>query len=416
MPARLHLATTLISLALASAAFAQTDRLLVVDFPFDDGTATAGPNGDAPDDGELDGDPQPACGVVQGSLLLEGQDDYVVFPRRVNDLFERSDFTVSLYFHPIQQTPRQTLLARRPKCATDEAGFVVDYLAAERQLEIRFVEDAERQLDFRVDLPEDRCWYHLVLERVDNVVTVYIDGERAGRESSPTRINLTADATNLELGRSACPQSGSNFGGFVDELRVYRGGLAADDRETLFADAPDRIRPLAFPAVNVGDEVELEIPNTCATDFTWSPAESIVAGPTTASPTVSPSENTTYVVEMRYDDSPCVAQDEVTLQIFGPNSFDCTEVLVPSAFTPDGLGPESNETLFISNAAALQEFDVFEIYDRWGNRVFQAAESDGAWDGSYEGEPAMPGPYLWRAAFGCNGEDLEATGTTMLIR
>ena len=421
MPARPPSPTLLVAaLALwaVSPGYAQsvTTRNLLVDYPFDNGEAAAGSEGSEPDPGQVAGAPQAACGVVEGSLVLDGQADYVVFPGEVNRLFGQADFVISLYFHPVGQTPRQTLLARREKCVADAPGFVVDYLAGPRQLEITLAESGDLRTSFTVDLPPDRCWYHLTLERTDNVVAAHVDGERAARVSTSDRIDLRADGVNLELGRAACPQAGGNFAGFVDELRVYRGRLDADERETLSAARPDRIAPLAFPAVNVGDEVTLTIPNTCATGFAWSPAASIVADPASPSPTVGPTENTTYEVEMTYANSTCVARDEVTLQIFGPNSFDCTEVLVPSAFTPDRLGPESNETLFISNGAALQSFEAFEVYDRWGNRVFRTAEADGAWDGTYEGEDAMPGPYLWRAAFACNGESLEATGTTVLIR
>ena len=388
----------------------------VVNFPFDDGQASAGPDGSAPEDGTISGTPQPACGVEEGSILLDGQDDYVAFTGEVNRGLRQADFVISLYFHPVGQTPRQTLIARREKCATDEPGFVVDYLAASRQLDVSLVENADLRLNFQVQLPAERCWYHLILERVDNIVSVFIDGDRVERVSGPDRLNIFDEGVNLELGRAACPQTGSNFSGFVDELEIYSGRLTADEREALFPNPPDRIAPLAFPAVNVGEEVTLEVPNTCATDIGWTPTASILSGADTRTPVVSPEENTTYEVTFGYANSPCVATDEVTLQIFGPNSFDCSQILVPSAFTPDALGPESNETLFISNGAALQEFEVFEIYDRWGNRVFATDEVGGAWDGTYEGEPAMPGPYLWRAAYSCNDEALEATGTTMLIR
>lgn len=400
---------------LAAAQPPTTDKLFV-DFPFDDGSATAGTQGSDPEDGQVAGNPGPACGVVGGSLLLDGQDDYVAFTGNVNSVLGRADFVISLFFHPVGQTPRQTLLTRRDKCDADAPGLVVDYLAGTRQLEISLTESDVLGVEATVELDPGRCWYHFVLEREDNILSVYIDGERVARVSGPDRADLRADGINLELGRAACPQSGGNFAGFVDELRVYRGQLDGDQLASLIGVPPDRIAPLAFPAVNEGESVQLDIPNTCATGFAWSPANSITDGPTTASPTVAPVENTEYTVELSYGNSPCVAQDQVTLQIFGPSSFDCTEVLVPTAFTPDRFGPQSNENVFISNNAALQEFGVFEIYDRWGNRVFQTDQADGAWDGTYDGEPAMPGPYLWRAAFACDGEDLEATGTVMLIR
>jgi gliding motility-associated-like protein len=88
--------------------------------------------------------------------------------------------------------------------------------------------------------------------------------------------------------------------------------------------------------------------------------------------------------------------------------------LVPTAFTPnaDGL----NDELRISNAPVIDQLIAFEIYDRWGNRVFVTDDLNGTWDGSYGGSPLNPGTYLWRVNYWCNGRENVTMGEVTLLR
>ena len=191
--------------------------------------------------------------------------------------------------------------------------------------------------------------------------------------------------------------------------------MSIEDIESLYIPV-DLIATLDFPVVNIGTEVQLEIENTCANRFVWTPAESIIAGADTPSPTVEPTQSTQYFVELSYPQSGCRSTDSVLVQVFDPNNFDCTQLLIPAAFSPNGTGPVGNESLGISNASTLQEFTSFEIYDRWGNQVFTSGDRFARWDGSYEGTNAQPGVYLWRVAYSCGDEDLSRTGSVVLMR
>lgn len=414
LAARLAIAAC-VSLALAGHTGAQNVQLRAY-YSFDDGTAAATEGG--PEyDGFVSGSPALACGVQGGSLLFDGVSDYLTFAGPINRLFENSDFVLSLYFHPTGVSPRQTLLRKKMDCDDANQRFSIEYLPGTRELEITFAQNASQVLGGPLDpiaLAPDRCWYHLVVERQDNELRVYLDGERVRRFRSGTTYNIDNNF-NLELANSACPTAATNFQGFIDEVRVYAGRVPLDLIEDLYL-APDRIAPLAAPVIDIGSSVQLDVPLTCADDFAWTPDGSVVAGQGTPAPTVQPTTSTTYYVTMGYPQSGCRSVDSVLVQVFDPDEFDCTQVLVPSGFTPNGRGPVANELLTISNAATLQTFESFEVYDRWGNRVFASGDKNAGWDGSYQDEPAMPGIYLWRVAFGCNGEDLSATGSVKLVR
>lgn len=401
--------------AAAASATAQTANLAAY-YSFDDGTPLES-RGLTEFDGFVNGNPEPACGVEGGSILFDGVGDYLVFAGPINDRFKRSDFAVSFYFHATGVSPRQTLLRKADDCDDENQRFTIDYLANEGALEINFAEGPAAGLggpSQLIPLDLSRCWHHLVVERNERELRVYLDGERVRRLQSSTRLNIS-NGFNLEIARAACPTTSSNFQGFIDELYIYQGSITLDEIEALYL-APDRIAEVAFPVINVGADVDLRVERTCANSFSWSPVASITDGLNTVAVTVAPERSTVYAVELGYPNSGCRSADSVLIQVFDPEEFDCTQLLVPSAFTPNGSGPEQNDRLGISNAATLQTFESFEVYDRWGNQVFATATATDTWDGTYEGEPAMPGVYLWRVAFGCNDEDLDETGSVVLIR
>lgn len=61
----------------------------------------------------------------------------------------------------------------------------------------------------------------------------------------------------------------------------------------------------------------------------------------------------------------------------------CEPVIhIPTAITPDGTGPNVNESLKIFTK--YLERPVLEIYNRWGQMVFRTDNLDVLWDGKYE--------------------------------
>ena len=74
---------------------------------------------------------------------------------------------------------------------------------------------------------------------------------------------------------------------------------------------------------------------------------------------------------------------------------------VPNTFTPDG--DDYNEYFKpVFYEAYLPEGTLFQIFNRWGELVYEAdeyAEILAGWDGTYKGRPCQDGTYTWKLYF-----------------
>lgn len=67
----------------------------------------------------------------------------------------------------------------------------------------------------------------------------------------------------------------------------------------------------------------------------------------------------------------------------------------PTAFTPNG------DKLNDSFGAVGQDLEQYElqIYNRWGECVFESTDLENRWDGSFKGAPSPVGQYLWKCSY-----------------
>lgn len=74
--------------------------------------------------------------------------------------------------------------------------------------------------------------------------------------------------------------------------------------------------------------------------------------------------------------------------------YDDIMIYVPNTFTPDG--DEFNQSLMIyANGIDRYNFE-FQIYNRWGEVIFESKDSSAGWDGTYNGKPVQDGTYVWK--------------------
>lgn len=100
---------------------------------------------------------------------------------------------------------------------------------------------------------------------------------------------------------------------------------------------------------------------------------------------------------------------------------DFLRVFVPNAFSPNGDGV--NDFLTVQSADAdVQQVNTFEVFDRWGNLVYQSAnfplnDPTRGWDGSINGEVPNPGVYVYIAELSIgDGRPVILSGEVLLVK
>ncbi|WNJ18160.1 PKD domain-containing protein [Pontibacter sp. G13] len=85
----------------------------------------------------------------------------------------------------------------------------------------------------------------------------------------------------------------------------------------------------------------------------------------------------------------------------------------PNAFTPNGDG--TNE-YFTFRGIYINTFEV-QIFDRWGELIFQSNSLFDSWDGRYKGMPAPEGVYVYKVVATANdGKPFLLSGSITLLR
>lgn len=401
----------LLALVVGGSLFAQTTSGLLAYYPFDGDLTDV--TGNSANTGISVNPPSYFCGVDDTALSFNGGDDQVNLVGPLVEEFNVEDFSVSFYFKSTGSSGTQYLLSkRRTDCAGDFA-FFIRYRPSTRTVNAVLTETPNKSISLTQQLDADKCWQHVALVRDDNRIKLYINGLLAQEDRTVGRINIENDG-DLILGNSEC--LGTNeapFQGLIDDLRFYNRTLRAEEVAGLYF-RPDMIET-PDTLIFLGSSLDIRLSSPCGTGFSWSPVEGL-SDPATAEPTITPSSPgaTTYTVRISDDVSSCIAMDSVRINVVDPNELDCNTVYLPNAFTPNG--DNLNDTYGISNPYALQELVSFEIFDRWGGRVFFTNDPFERWNGSFKGTPVNSGVMLYKVVFVCNGEEKVTTGSVTIMR
>jgi gliding motility-associated-like protein len=98
------------------------------------------------------------------------------------------------------------------------------------------------------------------------------------------------------------------------------------------------------------------------------------------------------------------------------NPIEDDGVTIPSAFSPNGVGNEKNNTFSIVVNEKVAFIDFF-IYDRWGELIFESDNLYFSWDGTYKEKNCMSGIYAYQAIIIYDdGTKKIKTGNITLIR
>lgn len=131
---------------------------------------------------------------------------------------------------------------------------------------------------------------------------------------------------------------------------------------------------------------------------------------------VSPVVTTQYSVTVT-DGNGCTSVGYVTVTVDNPCDFSKTgELFVPNAFSPNDDGENDVLQIYYGNINCLERV-VLNIYDRWGEKIFEASELNPVWDGTYKGRKLNPATFtFFLKATLINGDEIIKRGNISLMK
>jgi gliding motility-associated-like protein len=148
---------------------------------------------------------------------------------------------------------------------------------------------------------------------------------------------------------------------------------------------------------------------TGGTSYLWSPAVSL-SNPYVNNPTAFPSATTVYKVKVTNAPG-CVAEESIKVVVTNDGINEAFPV--PNSFTPNGDG--LNDCFSIKHWGAVNGLK-FEVFNRWGERLFYTNNVNECWDGTFNGVQQPGAVYVYRISAETICGKVSREGTITLIR
>ena len=181
--------------------------------------------------------------------------------------------------------------------------------------------------------------------------------------------------------------------------------------------SPPAIQNMEGELVNAIFELEFDPAPVNATSYTIykkNPDDTFSAIGTSTTPDFTDTNLRSGQLELCYTvayEDDCGNISEMSPEFCFPLSIGT--IRLPNAFTPNGDG--FNDTFTVGDGVFIN-FQM-QIFDRWGNLIFNTTNPSVGWDGNYNGAPASIGGYAYRVSFKDAGNTtIQQTGTLVLIR
>lgn len=348
------------------------------------------------------------CGINGEAINLEGQNSSVNFDSAYTEIFQ-GNFTLSFYFLINEDVEGFVdILSVSSKCGID-SSLTIKYVSDENLIQVQMAKDIELLIEMEGRLDPLKCWHQIVIVRDDKNFSLFLDGDFADNAFVNGTIELDPSAT-MKFADSPCQAFGEvPFRGYIDEFRLI-------NRVTPLTEIFESYIPFdqlitMDTTIFSGGEVNIMQEASCADQILWTPVLDIMSFDD-YEPVISPSESRIYAVT--YDYGICTGKDSISISVIDSELVECSNLLLPNVFTPnnDGL----NDEFGISNAFIIEELKYFEIFDRWGERVFKAASKNDTWNGQFYDKKVNSNVFLVKVGYTCKGEDFIHTGSFSILR
>lgn len=228
----------------------------------------------------------------------------------------------------------------------------------------------------------------LLLQSSNTVTNVTCFGEQDGQ----VNISATGGTLDYSYAFSTGLVNGTGvFGSLIADTYTYTvtdahgctdtaSGTVTQPLEVLVTTTPDSL------TIDLGESIQLNASSNygAITNYQWSPNIGLTCVEC-PNPEVALNQSQVYTIEatVNINGTDCYGHARLPVKVV-PHY----DIFIPNVFTPNGDG---NNDLFriFGNLPALKFVEV-QIFDRIGEKVFEANDINFAWDGTYLGKPLAP--------------------------
>ena len=176
-------------------------------------------------DGAVNGNPfwQPAGGVIDGSLMLDGIDDYIETPF----ILDPSKESFSVFAWVYSWMPGQVIISQTGESGgtwlgTDSSGNLMSGLIPPRA---GWVNPQPLESESVIT---DIQWHHVGFVWDGSYRALYMDGIEVAKDNNAQNPLNSAEG-GLYIGASNDLGAGTLFSGFIDDVRIYKQALTTEE-------------------------------------------------------------------------------------------------------------------------------------------------------------------------------------------
>jgi gliding motility-associated-like protein len=177
--------------------------------------------------------------------------------------------------------------------------------------------------------------------------------------------------------------------------------------DSMWVNIPPPIIPFAGNDTNAVYGIPHQLSATGGSNYLWSPAGSL-NNPFIQSPLATLYTDTYFTVVVS-DATGCKKTDDIFVKVYkGPTYY------VPNSFTPNG---DNLNDIFRPLAVGITGTEYFRVFNRYGQLIYQTNKWMQGWDGTYKGQKAPTGNYVWMIkGQAYTGAVIQMKGSVILLR
>lgn len=213
-------------------------------------------------------------------------------------------------------------------------------------------------------------------------------------------------ATSFSLNPEFCFFAPGNYSVTLIATNLFGSDTLIKTNYVNVVDTPAVVTAFGDTIIKIGQTAPISA--TGATNYSWIPNDGTIACPTCSNTIVQPTVTTQYIV-IGSNSPYCKRQDTILVRI----DFNCGDFFVPNAFSPNNDG--KNDFINV-HGVCIRTYNL-QIYNRWGEKVFETSDLTNSWDGTFKGKAMDTGVFVYKVT----GETIDAKpfsikGNITLIR